>query len=54
MISELQNGDPIIAVYESFAASGTWVVFPETLMDDEPEIIVQRLKKDIVRTAWFE
>jgi len=45
VINELQNGDPIIAVYESFASSGLLVVFPETLRDDEPEIIVQRLKK---------
>jgi seryl-tRNA(Sec) selenium transferase len=45
IINELQNGDPIIAVYESFAASGLLVVLPETLRDDEPEIIVQRLKK---------
>ena len=45
IINELQNGDPIIAVYESFAASGLLVVFPETLKDDEPEIIAQRLKQ---------
>ena len=49
MINELQNGDPIIAVYESFAASGLLVVFPETLKDDEPEIIAQRLKQILSR-----
>jgi D-glucosaminate-6-phosphate ammonia-lyase len=45
VINELQNGDPIIAVFESSAASGLLLVFPETLSDDEPEIIVQRLKQ---------
>ena len=49
IINELQNGDPIIAVYESFAASGLLVVFPETFRDDEPEIIVQRLKEILFR-----
>ncbi len=44
VINQLQKGDPIIAVYESFASSGLLVVFPETLRDDEPEIVVQRLK----------
>ena len=48
IINELQNGDPIVAVYESFAASGLLVVFPESLSDDEPEIIVQRLKHILV------
>src|SRR5262249_40788904 len=45
MINELQNGDPIIAVYESFAAGGLLVVFPEALRDDEPAVIVERLRK---------
>ncbi len=47
VINQLQNGDPIIAVYESFASSGLLVVFPETLRDDEPEVIVRRLKEVI-------
>ncbi len=51
VINALQNGDPIIAVYESFAASGLLVVFPETLRDDEPEIIVQRLKKILLEQS---
>ena len=51
IINELQNGDPIIAVYESFAASGLLVVLPETLRDDEPEIVVQRLKKILLEKS---
>jgi L-seryl-tRNA(Ser) seleniumtransferase len=51
IINELQNGDPIIAVYESFAASGLLVVLPETLSDDEPEIIVQRMRSILLRSS---
>jgi L-seryl-tRNA(Ser) seleniumtransferase len=51
IINELQNGNPIIAVYESFAASGLLVVFPEALRDDEPEIIVQRLKSILLQQS---
>ena len=45
VINQLQKGDPIIAVYESFAASGLLIVLPEALRDDEPDIIVRRLKE---------
>lgn len=51
IINELQSGDPIIAVYESFAASGLLVVLPETLREGEPEIIVQRLKQILSRQS---
>lgn len=51
IINELQNGDPIIAVYESFAASGLLVVLPETLREGEPEIVVQRLKQILSRQS---
>ncbi|MEW5977685.1 MAG: aminotransferase class V-fold PLP-dependent enzyme [Acidobacteriota bacterium] len=45
VINALQEGDPIIAVYESLAASGRLVIFPETLQEGDPERIVQRLKE---------
>jgi seryl-tRNA(Sec) selenium transferase len=45
VINQLQKGDPIIAVYESLASSGLLVIFPEALRDDEPDIIVRRLKE---------
>ncbi|HEX2524128.1 MAG TPA: aminotransferase class V-fold PLP-dependent enzyme [Terriglobia bacterium] len=45
VINQLQNGDPIIAVYESFASSGLLIVLPESLRDDEPDIIVRRVKE---------
>jgi L-seryl-tRNA(Ser) seleniumtransferase len=45
VINQLQKGDPIVAVYESFASSGLLIVLPEALRDDEPSIIVRRLKE---------
>ena len=45
LINLLQTGDPIVSVYESLAGSGTIIVFPETLIDGEPELIVRRFKE---------
>jgi L-seryl-tRNA(Ser) seleniumtransferase len=49
VINQLQAGDPIICVYESLACSGIIVIFPESLMDGEPEIIVRRFKEILSR-----
>jgi D-glucosaminate-6-phosphate ammonia-lyase len=45
VINLLQMGDSIVSVNESLANSGIVIVFPETLMDGEPEIIVRRFKE---------
>ena len=44
LINALQDGDPIIAVYESFARQGTMVIFPEALRPGDVERILQRLQ----------
>lgn len=45
VINQLQMGDPIIAVYESHASSGTIIIFPENLLDDDSEFIVNRFRE---------
>ena len=49
LINELQSGDPIISVYETFASNGLIVMFPEALKDVEPEIIVRRFREILSR-----
>ena len=43
LINALQDGDPIIAVYESFASEGKVIIFPENLRPDDVRIILNRL-----------
>ena len=43
LINALQDGDPIIAVYESFASKGKVVIFPENLRPADVRIILNRL-----------
>ena len=49
VINQLQSGDPIVSVYETFAANGLIVMFPEALKDAEPEIIVRRFREILSR-----
>lgn len=44
LINALQEGEPIICTYETLAAQGVVVFFPESLRDGEPEEIVQRVR----------
>ena len=44
LTNALQEGEPIIAVYESQAAQGKVIVFPEALRPGEVAIILERLK----------
>ncbi len=43
LINALQDGDPIIAVYESFASKGKVIIFPENLRPGDVRIILNRL-----------
>ncbi len=50
VINALQAGEPPIAVFEKFAASGEIVVFPEALRPGEASTIAQRLRAIIQGT----
>ena len=43
LINALQDGDPIIAVYESFAAKGKVIIFPENLRPGDVRVILTRM-----------
>lgn len=45
LINALQDGDPIIAVYESFAAKGKVIIFPENLRPGDVPLILDRLRE---------
>ena len=44
LINALQEGEPLVCTYETLAAQGIVVFFPESLRDGEPEEIVQRIR----------
>jgi len=44
LINGLQQDEPMVCTYETLAAQGTVVFFPESLRDGEPEEIVQRVR----------
>jgi L-seryl-tRNA(Ser) seleniumtransferase len=50
LINELQAGDPLICTYEPLAASGTVVVLPESLLEDDAIAIGRRIR-EIVNAA---
>jgi len=45
IINRLEAGDPVISVYETFASNQLIVIFPESLQDGDPEIIIRRFKE---------
>jgi len=45
VVNALQEGEPMICVYESFAAQDTIIIFPEGLQDGDAEIIISRFQK---------
>ena len=49
LINALQEGEPIICTYETMAAQGIVIFFPESLRDGEAEEILQRVRSIVER-----
>jgi D-glucosaminate-6-phosphate ammonia-lyase len=48
VINQLQEGNPPIAVFETYAAAGTIVFYPEALAEGEAQLIGKRLREILV------
>jgi hypothetical protein len=44
-INALQEGDPIITVFEAFASRGVVRIFPDALRSGEARLVVDRLSE---------
>ena len=45
LINALQEGDPIICVFEAYASKGLVVLYPDALRPGDAQIIVNRLSE---------